>query len=64
MSSRIKLDIIEKNDVIVEKILDKNPQSLASSYYNLSLIYNDLKQFDQAIYYCEKAIEIMKFNFP
>ncbi|OHD37143.1 MAG: hypothetical protein A2086_06520 [Spirochaetes bacterium GWD1_27_9] len=49
---------------IREKILDKKHPDLAQSYNNLSTIYYNMGDFDKAIDYCQKAIGIMKFNFP
>ncbi|MDQ1353039.1 MAG: hypothetical protein QG657_3345, partial [Acidobacteriota bacterium] len=41
-----------------------NHPSLATSYNNLSLIYQNIGQLDLAIEYQLKAVVIMQFNFP
>ena len=49
---------------ISEKILDKNHPNLATSYNNISTIYQDLNNTKEALSYINQAIKILEVNFP
>jgi tetratricopeptide (TPR) repeat protein len=45
-------------------VLDKNHPDLATSYNNLALIYQDLKDYESAANFGEKAVTILQHLFP
>lgn len=49
---------------IREQVLDKNHPSLATSYNNLAMIYLDLKDYESACQYGEKALTLLQHLFP
>lgn len=52
----------KKVSKVYEEKLDKNDYRYASLFNNMSLSYVDLKEFDMALKYYKKAIEIMNFR--
>jgi tetratricopeptide (TPR) repeat protein len=53
-----------KDVEISEEVLDKNHPYLATSYNNLALIYEDLKDYKSAVQYGENAVAILQKVFP
>ena len=49
---------------IREKVFERNHPELANSYNNLAVIYMDLKDYESAAVYCEKAVAILQLLFP
>jgi len=52
----------KKVSKVYEEKLDKNDYRYASLFNNMSLSYVDLKEFDTALEYYKKAIEIMQYR--
>ena len=52
----------EKSIEIKERTLDKNRPSLATSYNNIALVYNDMGEYSKALKYYEKSIEIREIS--
>ena len=54
----------EKTIEIKEQTLDKTDRSLATSYNDVALVYNDMGEYSKALEYYEKSIEIRKIALP